>query len=152
MSRAPWLVAGLVSALGLLASASLLWPASPAAEPFRHAQGDLNEQACGDCHQGSMPLFHSEVFRARDHGQAARVARETCLSCHSEAKSCRACHEQAPPTWHSEALQTPARGRKERDEHVTLAAARSASCAECHARRFQAQCASCHQAQERSAW
>jgi len=148
MKGAPWTVVGLATAAALLAAAGLLWP-SPSTAARSHKQGsNPNDQACGDCHEGSVPLYHTDTFRAVDHGQAARVARTTCLSCHDDEDFCQACHEKAPPTWHTEAFQHPGRGRVERAEHVRLSVARGASCMECHARRFLGDCAECHQPTE----
>jgi hypothetical protein len=102
---------------------------------------------CAKCHENSAPRTHTAEFIEAGHGPAAQLDRQHCLGCHLQ-NSCDDCHLKTPPAWHTEAFRQPACGWRQRDEHALIATSRRTTCSECHAQRFQDQCASCHRPDE----
>ncbi|HJN64930.1 MAG: hypothetical protein QF408_08755 [Pirellulales bacterium] len=120
---------------------------------FHWADTPIGKASCGEgnncatCHKNSAPRTHSAEFIEAGHGPAAHLNRQQCLDCHQQ-ESCQDCHLKTPPSWHTEAFRQPACGWRQRDEHALIATSHRAACSECHAQRFQEQCASCHRPDE----
>jgi hypothetical protein len=108
-----------------------------------------NRNNCASCHRGSAPRTHTPEFIDEGHGVVALVERKQCYGCHEKENSCDVCHSKTQPTWHTEAFRHPALGPRQRDEHALVAANHQQSCSECHVRRFQDQCSSCHRPDEK---
>ncbi len=102
---------------------------------------------CAACHKGSAPRTHVPQFIKTGHGPAASHNRQRCFTCHKR-ESCDDCHLKTAPAWHTEAFRHPAKGCRQRDEHALIATGHRSACMECHAQRFQDQCATCHRPDE----
>jgi hypothetical protein len=102
---------------------------------------------CAACHKNSAPRTHTSEFIKAGHGPVAEFNRQQCSGCHQQ-DSCNECHLKTPPVRHSEAFRHPACGSRQRDEHALIATSHRNTCSECHAQRFQDQCASCHRPDE----
>tara|TARA_B100001964_G_scaffold245413_1_gene332177 strand:- start:1641 stop:2105 length:465 start_codon:yes stop_codon:yes gene_type:complete len=120
------------------ANAALRW----SEEPF-HAGACGRSGDCTSCHQGTVPDNHTEKFVTKSHGCLARENRDSCLTCHQQ-RQCADCHDNEKPSWHSPLFCTPAKGVKQRNEHMHLAIEHRQSCLECHRGHFQTQCSDCH--------
>jgi hypothetical protein len=114
--------------------------------PIRSAPCDQGNH-CATCHKNSAPRTHTAEFIETGHGPAAHLNRLQCVGCHQQ-DSCDDCHLKTPPAWHTEAFRHPAQGWRQRDEHALIATGHHSACGECHAHRFQDQCASCHRPDE----
>ena len=78
--------------------------------------------------------------------QPAQSISNNCSSCHLSSVAEHAWTEA--PKWHEESFCNPAASSKNRDRHMRVALTNRKSCMECHAARFQAQCANCHTPEE----
>lgn len=84
--------------------------------------------ACTTCHQTQAPDDHTNFWRLRGHGIAARVDRTRCATCHT-SDGCNRCHRETAPMSHSAGWNAP------RNRHCTschLPLSQSPGCAVCH--------------------
>lgn len=138
----------LVGALALALTAAAVAVASgnkPEAADPHHAAGD--QEGCARCHLDQIPPSHTQEFFTNRHGEAARVARASCIGCH-ERSECDACHEQKRPLWHESGVAWPQLSAANRRAHAELGQQRRQDCMACHEHLFQEQCAECHQRTE----
>ncbi len=131
----------LVLGLGLILLAGLGALQRVAAEPGLSDGGGAAD--CATCHEGTVQQTHTPEFVLESHGPAGLADRNACLGCH-ESQSCDDCHSEQAPAWHTESFRTPGSNRSARLDHTRIAMSRSGDCMECHAARFQIQCAKCH--------
>ncbi len=121
-----------------IANAALRWREQPG-----HGESCVHSGDCASCHQGSIPSNHTLEFREESHGCLARGNRDSCMTCH-EQRQCADCHDHMQPAWHNPLFCTPAKGEKQRNEHMDIAIRHRQSCLECHSEQFQTQCSDCH--------
>lgn len=57
------------------------------------------ESACSSCHQDEEPRSHTNQWRLRGHGMAARMDRTSCETCH-RTDYCDRCHRETSPRNH----------------------------------------------------
>ena len=120
---------------------------APCGQGNMHQGNIRQENNCATCHNDSPPRTHSLEFIEAGHGPVALINRQQCVACHKQS-SCDDCHQKTQPAWHTENFRRPACGWRQRDEHALVATGHRNSCSECHAKRFQDQCASCHRPDE----
>jgi len=57
------------------------------------------DQTCATCHRAEEPESHTNMWRLRGHGIAARMDRSTCATCH-QSDTCDTCHSETAPMNH----------------------------------------------------
>lgn len=64
------------------------------------------ESSCTSCHLSTPPESHTNFWRLRGHGIAARMDRDNCSTCH-RSDSCSQCHSEMLPLSHSGMFGSP---------------------------------------------
>ncbi len=88
-----------------------------------------SQSSCDECHFQEAPEGHTNFWRIRGHGVAARMDRSSCATCH-RSDVCQQCHQETAPLNHRGAW----------------GGVMNNHCINCHTPLRTQGCATCHQA------